>query len=282
MSGSTVPMGVLLANLLRAESRKLLSRLSARAGLLVAAGLGLAVPGLLIWLANSDMMINGTPMADQLDASATMGLSWALSLRNFFVLRVFLIMLGALSLAGELQARTLREDLIRPVPRWAILVAKWGALSLWSAMGLALTWVVATVVGLLAFGVGDSAEWGQLAAGFAATWLTDVGFAALVLCAAAAFRSVSGTIVGVFLFFVVDTVIGFALTFLAFIAGVADLPEAADTVLVLRPWLPNAAFGAWKGFGEEGWIWQSFASLGLITVLVSVVTERLFARTDVH
>mgnify|MGYP005620230051 CR=1 FL=1 len=47
----------------------------------------------------------------------------------------------ALSVAGEYRSRTVREDLIRPVPRWVVPVSKWLAAITWVFASLLVAWV---------------------------------------------------------------------------------------------------------------------------------------------
>lgn len=274
-----LPTGAHLFLLWQAESLKLLSRAGTRAALVVSVGIGLFGPILLWWLGTSAMIVNGTPLSDSLTTTAPMGAQWALELRNFFVFRVFLIMIASLSLAGEYQARTLREDLLRPVTRRALLLAKWGALVAFTALAAGLTWLTASVVGLVLFGT--SGAWGAPALGYLATFATDAGFAALILAIAVILRSVAGTIAGVLLFMVLDTFLGWGLTMLSWVAQLAELPVALTVALQVRPWLPSAAFSAWVGAtGRADWSWQSFVALGVLTAAFLLLAERTFARTD--
>lgn len=269
-----------LAAIWQAETNKLLSRVPARFTLVVSVGVGLIAPFLLGWLGNSEMAINGTPLSASLTKTAPMALQWSLELRNFFLFRVLLIMLGALVFAGEFQARTLREDLVRPLPRWALLGAKWGALVTFVSLCAGLTWLVASVMGLVMFGV--EGEWGPIALGYVATIAADAGFAALVLAMSVLLRSVAGTIVGVVLFLLFDTMLGWALTLLSWVAQLAELPWALTVAVEAKPWLPSAAFGFWSGFkANADWSWQSAVSLVGITLVSLLVAERSFARTDV-
>lgn len=264
----------------QAESIKLLSRLAVRFALVLSVLIGIIAPLTLFLLGKSDMVINGTPLAESLTRTAPMGAQWALELRNFFLFRVLLIMVGALAFAGEFQSRTLREDLLRPVPRWAVIFGKWTALVTFVTLCAGITWLVASGLGLVLFGF--SGSWGPPALGYLATALTDAGFAALVLAIAVVLRSVAATIAGVVLFMVFDTFLGWALTLLGLIAQFADLPWVLTVAVEARPWLPSAAFGAWTGFtARADWVWQSFLALGILTALCLLLAERFFARTDV-
>jgi ABC-type transport system involved in multi-copper enzyme maturation permease subunit len=263
----------------QAETNKLLSRMSARAGLVAATAIGLLVPLFLYWLAHSDMSMNGAEVSDTLAASAPKAISWSLNVRNFFILRAFIIMLGAVSVAGEFRAKTLREDLLRPIPRWSLLLAKWAALNTWIALSLGMTWVLSSILGVLLFGV--EGGWTDPALAYLVTGLCDVGFAALVLAMAVAIRSVAATIIGVFLFLVFDTFLGWGLTLLSWIGGMTELPWVLDFAVQARPWLPSSAFGLWVSFaGGDPWVWQSAAALGAVTALSAVIATAVFERID--
>ena len=263
----------------QAETNKLLSRMSARAGLIVAVCIGLFFPALLYWLVNSGMLVNGADVSDSLSADAPRAIFWSLNVRNFFILRAFIIMLGALSLAGEYRTRTLREDLLRPIPRWSLLLAKWCALSTWIVLTLGLTWIMSSVVSLLLFGT--AGVWKEPALAYLVTGLCDIGFAALVLAMAVIIRSIAATIIGVFLFLVFDTFLGWGLSLLSWIGDMMELPWVLELAVQARPWLPSSAFGVWYGFADGGsWVWQNFASLGAVAALSVLVATVVFERID--
>lgn len=271
-----------LTALWRAEMLKLLSRTSGRVGLAIAACIGLLGPLLLYGAANSAAEVNGAPFSEwaDLDLTPTGSLATALEVRNFFVMRALLLLLGALSMAGEYAARTLREDVLRPVPRWSILFAKWTALGGWLVLCTGLTFLTASILGVILFGTEGS--WVDLGLGYAATVATDLAFAALVLAVAVVSRSVSGTIVGVFLFLILDKFTGWGMTLLSWVGELAELPWILEATVQARPWLPSSALGLWVGYRQDvDWTWQSFAALAASTAICALVAERFFARTDI-
>jgi ABC-type transport system involved in multi-copper enzyme maturation permease subunit len=279
----------LLGALWRAETLKLLSRSSARLGLAVAA-IASALGVFALWqLSGSQMVVNGATMQSVLadSANAPSALRWGLYVRNFFVVPAFVILLSAQSLAGELQARTLREELLRPVPRWAVLLAKWAAIGTWIGVTLAVAWTIGAVAGMVLLGTGG--PWGEVAAGYIACFLCDLGLAAVSLCVAAFVQGVAGTVVGTFLILVLGVFAGWGLVFVAWLAGIDLVRSSAgallgvlDAVVQIEPWLPPAALRAWTGVSPAvDWVWQSFASLAAITAVAIALAERRLARLDV-
>jgi ABC-type transport system involved in multi-copper enzyme maturation permease subunit len=274
--------------LFQAEVTKLFSRSSARFGLGFAIVIGIGVPLARALLRVAEVHFahqialddpgHPAPVLSDIDPA---WISYAtLYIRNFFLMRIVLIMMGALTFAGEFQARTLREDLLRPVPRAAVLLAKWLSLVTWIAATLVITFACSAAIGLIAWG--PHGDWGQVALGYLATVSADAGFAALVLCVAVLIRGVAGTMVGMFLFYFFDFATGVGLmAFANFPFG--NVPDwAKDMASKASPWLPSAAFGVWQGAGDTTpWSWEGFVSLALITLVSLVVAERVFARIDV-
>ena len=127
-----------LARWTRAEAQKLMSRRAARLGLVLAASLGVAGPLLVLAANGMEMNVNEASLVDWLGLrlEPTEGQLASLRLRNALPLPRFVMWLAASSFAGEYRNRTLREDLLRPVPRHAVLAAKWIALVLWIALSV--------------------------------------------------------------------------------------------------------------------------------------------------
>ena len=142
--------------LISAEVRKLASRTSARValGLLVLLGIGGPLLQLLveqvIGRASAAGVGDGPEMPEML---ATYAVSGVLQVRNFFLFRGLLIWVAAESFAGELVARTLREDLVRPVTRESLLVAKWAAVQAFVLASLVVPVVAAWLTLKVAVGV---------------------------------------------------------------------------------------------------------------------------------
>lgn len=267
----------------RAETSKLFSRASAKVGLVFAALLAIVGP-VAMWVAvGAQISMNQSDVSGGIEQSGAMGLMWTLWVRNnTWILRAFLLVLVALSFAGEYQARTIREDLVRPVPRWTVPISKWLAVGVWSVASLGVTFVFGGLLSVIVFGF--DGDWGQLLLGYGASVLADLGYTSLALFIAVASRSVAGTVAGVFAYIILDWVVGIALRLVSAISGIfpMELGTVLERAITLQPFLPSSAFSVWEGFYEStDWEWRSFASLGVITLVSLLLSERIFHRLDV-
>lgn len=265
--------------IVQAETRKLLSRSSARFGLGFALVVGFAIPlfaALFRYLATQS--VQDPSMVPPMDPSYVVYAT--LYLRNFFLMRIVLIMVAALSFAGEFQSRTLREDVLRPVHRSAMLLAKWAALVVWIAISLVFTLLPATAFSIAAWGTGG--DWTDVLLGWVATLLSDAGFAALALAMAVVLRSVAGTMVGMFLFYFANVGLGFALAAISAFPFL-DLPQfVRDAATGAGPYLPPAAYDVWQGASPgAAWSIEGFAALLIYGTLSWIVADRVFSRIDV-
>lgn len=281
-----------LPALVRAEVVKLLSRTSVR--LLLAAVVLIAVgTPVLMWLVTQAVQVSPEAReagVDPLGLQLRSVLTSVLAIRNFFVFRAGLIAVVAVSFAGEFVARTLREDLVRPVSRATVLAAKWSAVQVLVAAGTVVPLLLSAALGALIFGVdGDVRE---VLLGWGLTWLGDAGFATLVIAISTLLRSVPGTIGGVFLYWVVDRALGWALwavekgrPFLDALLDNWKMTELKQVLVVLeraRPWLPSSAFDVyWEQGLDDPFVWQSFAALAVYTALSYAAAAWLFTRVDV-
>lgn len=276
------------AHLLRvcgAETSKLFSRLTARVGLVLVAVAALLAVLFLRWIDESGLeySVGGavSTLGDTYDYDGATGPLAALVPRNvFFVGRMVLVALVALSAAGEYRGRTLREDALRPVPRWAVPVAKWVALCAWSAASLLVALLFSAGLSVPLFGAGGS--WLHIAIAYGGTFIGDCALAAIVLLAAFALRSVVATIVTGFLFWMVNTLPMWGLWALQKVIAAFGAVEYVKQVRGLRVWLPGSALDTWVEYWLDGvWAWQSFLVLGLMLVLGLVGSALVFRRIDV-
>ncbi len=264
----------------RVETRKLLSRTLGRFGLVVAVLLGLVGPLWLRLAQGSGGEFNGTPVTEMFQMTGADAVLWALTFRNLMVMRLFLVGLVAVAVAGEYNTRTLRDDLVQPVPRWAVVLAKWASQSTWLAIGGALSWLTAMVLGCILFGTGG--PWLDAAKAWGVTLLCDTGFAAVALAVAFALRSSIGTLIGMVVFMAVDKTVGLFLWAIETFGRATELPWAMELAIQARPWLPSSAFGVWAAWnGGDPWAWQNFAALAVLSGLGIGISSALLSRMDV-
>lgn len=270
--------------IVQAECVKLFSRSSARLGLLLAFLVGLGMP-VVLWLMNSDTaVVNGAPLSQSLEASAPRAALWALYLRNLWVMQAVVLLLCAQSLAGELQARTLREDLLRPVSRGAVLLAKYLSVALFVALSLSLQYLVSTGAGLVFFGT--DGPWREVFLGYLATGVADLSFAAVAFAITALFRSVAGTVLITMLFIVFEKIAAWALFVVSsFVQALPpemnNLPQAVYLLFDLQPGLPSAAWNVGTTLASGGevalitWAAAAFylAAGGLVALLRTLWME---------
>jgi len=266
----------------RAEWSKLFSRTSAKVGMLLLVAFSAMPPLFMHTLSGSEVSFNGSSMDDLMSASAAKAIVWTVWANHRFALMpAFISLLGALSFAGDYQSKTLREDLLRPVPRWSVLLVKWAAMCTWITMAALLCWLTSLGLSVALFGV--EGDWTSSFYAWGTALLCDCSFAALVLCLAVLLRSVAGTIIGVVIFVVFDTVLGWALSLVAMAGDSLQAPVALELAIQARPWLPSSAFGLWSTFGAGGdpAVWQNFAALAAITVASGVLATLRFRWMDV-
>lgn len=266
-----------------AELLKLWSRGMARAGAAVFVGFAILAPLALLTAKNSGVSFNDQDAASFVDASAQNAALWSLHVRNFFVSHVLVAVLAALSFAGELSERTLREDLVRPVPRAVVLAAKWGALCAWIAGTLLVQLVVALLVGVVLHSTNGETEFRSVALGFLASGVCDAGFAAFALMMAVVVRSVSGTLTTIVLFMLFEWMASWAPSMLDFVTQTMNpVPPLLQAIIHSGPYFPSAAWGAWQELAARGTMQlESWVALAVYTLGSAVLAERVFARLDV-
>lgn len=266
--------------LVLAETTSVFSRLSARVGLLMSAAVGIAMPLMLYVMLNSGMVINGVDSTDYFAASATDGLSWGLTARNFLLVRAFLVVLGAQVIAGELSARTLRETLLRPVSRDAVVFAKWIALLAWDVVSLATTFVFGALFGVLTLEL--DGYWVDILLATALNLVCDAGLIAVVFAVGALTRSTVATIAGLLVAIMLDKMLGWGMMFAS---GVAEMLQSSPMVVKIVgswPMLPSAAFNLWQTvLPDYEMDARSVASLVLLTAGGLLATMLRLRRMEV-
>jgi ABC-type transport system involved in multi-copper enzyme maturation permease subunit len=256
-----------------AETRKTLLRGSGIAAILIAAGVALLAVGAmaLAEYLGGEASVNGLPLEQILQVSGATVTGWALRARNFFLLPLLLLWAAGASFAGELKDHTLREQLVRPVPRWSVMLAKLLALGVLSGITLAVTGLLAAGLGALLFGV--DGDWLALALGYLASWPSDIGLLCMGILVAVWIRNVAGVVVGVVLYLAFDLVARLLLSL------IGKLPSVAVAGDIAR-FMPGEALAAWEGYLGD-WSWMSFAGLALLIALCLAVALVRFVRMDV-
>ncbi len=261
-----------MTRMLAAELRVVFGRRSGQAALALALALGVLAAATLHILRQStvDAQVNGLPVQSMVDLSWRGVASWGLRARNFFALPTLLVFATAASLAGEIGDHTLRELLVRPVPRWKVLAVRLFALAILSAATLLATLVPALAGGAAIFGT--EADIGPVLLGYLASWASDLGLIALAAAVAVFVRGVAGVVVLVVLALLADLVARGALTVAAGL-GV----DGAETVRAL---LPGSSLACWEGWAS-GWDPAAFAGLALLLAAGLAVAFARFQRMDV-
>lgn len=257
-----------------AEIRKLLSRPVARFGLVFSVLLGAFGPFVVLSLSNIPMRVGSEPV--QVDYCVANGLDWALAVRHWsWSAQLLIVVLAAVSYAGELQSHTLREDLVRPVDRWLVLLAKWGSLSAWSMLSLLLQFATGGLVGLVLLGAQGKQTMAHVISAYAVSLPVELSFAAVALAAAVVLRTVPGTVVAMVLFVVFER--GF--TWMS-MAARSFFFESGNLSYVY--FTPTSAWSVWSEMiSGAPPSWQPWLALLVWTVLAISVALVSFARTDV-
>jgi ABC-type transport system involved in multi-copper enzyme maturation permease subunit len=262
-----------------AEIRKVFTRGAAIGALTIAIAVGFGAV-LVMWRVKTwgegGPTVNGAALSDLMTVSGLATAGGALQARNFFILPLFLLLASASAVGGEISDRTMRELLVRPVPRWSVLLAKLIALSLVSAASLVLTLVPALGLGTAIFGLSPEGYQGpgttDLLGGYAASFLSDVGLITLGMAASMVLRSVGGTVVAVVLILGADL----ALRGVVKALSMFGMEEAA----AIQPWLLGNALGCWEGW-KETWALEPFGALAAFTAVFCAFGVARFQRLDV-
>lgn len=259
----------------RAELSKVLGRASGLAGLAVAVAVAVLAVGVvqLVEVRSGGSLTQGPGGAAeliQMNLQSAMG--GALRGRNFFVLPLVLLMVTGQLIAGELDDRTLRSALVRPVRRNTVLAAKITALAVYAGLTLLLTWGATLVMGLLLLGP-EGLELGAVTAGFAVSWLSDVGLICLGAFFSVRLRSVVGVVVGTVLLLMLDKGLWAGLSLIGTVFGETWAQTAVD-------WLPGTALAAWEGW-QAGFEAGPFVGLAGLVIVAGGLAFHGFARLDV-
>lgn len=263
-----------------AELRKLYSRGTGIGALIIAALVGIGAVGIMYQAGHNDTaQINGASLAQIVKLNAIECSGWALSARNFFVLPLFLLLAAASSVAGELGDRTLREDLVRPIPRWSALAARMIAASSLAGVTLVITAALSFLPGLVLFGLPapdavpvDYPTVGRLALGYLASFASDIGLIAIATLLSLIVRSVGGVVVTMVLVLMADAAVRSVL----YLMNMASIAIAAQ----LQPWTLGNALGCWQGWSTE-FEPMRFVALAIVTIAATSIATVRLSRMDV-
>ncbi len=263
--------GSMFLSVLRVELLTILRRRSGQFVLVMAFGIGVVAVfamGATQNMADSgSVTIQGADLGSMVTVSGPDAAKWALRMRNFFVLPMLLLLAVGASIATEIADHTMRERLVRAVPRWFVLLNKLLALMALSVMSLMATFVPAIVGGVLRFGA--EGPLGSVVLGYGATVLSDLAIIAMGALFSTVFRGSAGVVVGGIMVLLGDWVLRMLLTLLGFMG----LQEPA----VLLPYLPGSALECWKGM-EAGWTFQPFLALAVYVGLCLSLAVLRFGR----
>ncbi len=259
-----------MKRLILAEMVVLFRRPTARAMLAVSAGLAFVVVFVLGGLQGSSVQFNGKPIPEIMSFSGPDAGLWALQLRHFFVMPLFLLTLAGQSVAGERSSHLMREQLVRPVSRHQMLLAKLISLWLFSVVALAVGGLVS--VGLASPWLGVEGPWSQWMAGFGLSVLTDLGVLALGFVLSSFFRSTAGVVIAGLMVLGVDWGVRLGLSALGFLG--------IKSAVGLNEFMLGTGLNLWSSVGPD-WRWSSLVALGLwVAAMLSVARFRL-NRLDV-
>ena len=266
--------------MVKAELRKVLTRPTGWAGLI----LSLLLPAIVVaasafaYQKQQEALVDNPFVASMIHFDPATVMGWVLVTRDFFIMPMVLLLVTAQLFAGERANRTLRSLLVRPVPRWSVLAAKFSAVSLYAAACLALTWLIALGPSLVAFEQGDTGVT-DVSLAYLACWLSDLTFIAIAALVCTLTTSVAWAVVGTIIVMMGEWAARMGLgaaNMVGNAAGLDSLTVAGD----ILPWMPGSALEAWNGY-QEGWEWKPFVALAVILVAVSAAALARFQRTDV-
>lgn len=273
-----------LPAMLMAEVRTVFHRFSSLGAMAISLIIGVLAPLILLWIQNnaSGAEINGASVNEMMSFSAERAGGWALSARHFFILPLLLLLATGSSLAGELEQRTLREAMVRAVPRWSLIFIKVVALLALSVCCLLLTMAPSVGIGYALFGPDETIRMQDVLLGYFTSIGADLGIISFGLLASTFVRSVGGVVVSVVLLLIFDYAARTLLWAREQLMGFVQTSrgETVEDSVQYSQLLPGAALEVWQGY-SAGWTWEPFVGLlVLILVCLGLATVR-FQRMDI-
>jgi ABC-type transport system involved in multi-copper enzyme maturation permease subunit len=264
-----------LLPIVAAELRKVLSRGSARLGLVLSVAIPLItvimLHGVESWQTqNLGGAGTGVRVGFHMDGAAALG--WSLKARNFFILPLILLWISAESLGGEVKDGTLRAVLLRPVSRFQVLAARTLALAAYAGSTLGVTAVTAAVLGIPVLGLDADGDLSRVILAYGVGWGSDVALIGIGLAVSCWVQATAGTVVVTTLVLLVDALARAGLSGAAMFGA-----EGTDTI---ARFLPGSALAAWEGFSTT-WDPVAFAGLAAWTAIAYGLAAWRLERMDV-
>ena len=259
-----------MMGLLRAEWRVLTKRSAARGLLIVSAVIPVLVTLILGLTSGSDMEFNGQPIREVFSFSGPHAAALSLRARHALLLPMFILFVTGSSVAGERANHMLRERLVRPISRDALLFAKMGSLLALCAISLLINAVVSLSLGTI--WMGTEGPWVAMATGHLVSLFTDLSLITLGFFLSTIFRSGAMVVVSGLLFFLFDQAINAGLFMLGF-AGVEDAK-------VYQAFLPSTGWNAWTVMLGEG-LWIAALNWAFWMIALLFFARRRLLEMDV-
>lgn len=276
--------------MLRAEVAAVFGRASARvalvASVIIPIGAAVVVNGVHAVGVNFSVQ-DGMSLGDMIDLSPSGLAGYSLQMRNIVVMPLLLVLVTAASVAGERRDHTLREVLVRPVPRWSVVAAKAGAVGVLSVCSLVASLLFSLLVAIL-FGVlldwssFTLEPWGRVCLGYMVCLFTDLGLIGMAMLVSSLLSSVGGVVVLMILWMMGDVALRGLLNFAPQL-GQGSGPVSGLLVEygpAVAQMLPGSALGAWDGWAS-GFDTSALVGLGVLIVVVYGLTCLRFQRMDV-
>ena len=256
--------------LIKAEWMVISRRGATRGLLLISALLPLLVTLVLGAASGSSLEFNGRPINEMVSFSGAQSAMVSLRVRHFFVLPMFILFVTGSSFAAERADHTLRERLVRPVSRDALLGAKLAVLAALCVLSLVINFVMSA--GLGSIWMGTDGQWLNAILAHAMSVGTDVGIISLGLLLSMTFRSAAMVVVVGLVLFVFDKVVSMGLGLLGLLG--------AEGSAMYSDLLPSTGWNVWI-LPPDGVSWMALLNLLLWTALMAGTARYRLLRMDV-
>lgn len=259
-----------MKRLIQAEWMVVSRRGATRGLLMIAAIVPILVTVILGFASESDLQLNGQNVTDMVEFSGSHAASVSLRVRHFFVLPMFILFVTGSAFAAEMSNHTLRERLIRPVSRDAMLGAKLTVLLGLCGFSLAINFVLSAILGTI--WMGNNGLWVDVIVAHIVSLGTDLGLIALGLVLSTFFRSGAMVVVLGLVLFAFDKITSLGLSLLGMFG--------VESIGVYSAFLPSTGWNAWMVL-MEGAPWVAVINLCVWTALMILCARTRLNRMDV-